>query len=223
MNTKFEHKPVNLSYNNLVTEEGNNGRFYLTPEGKYPSITTVLSVRNGNFLEEWRKRVGKETADKISRQATIRGELVHNLFERYLNNEEIDLDSLMPQIRQNFKAIQRVLDEHVSVVYGQELPLYSSHLELAGRVDCVGIYDNKLSIIDFKTSSRVKKKEEISNYFMQAAAYAIMWEERTGMPIVDLKILMCPDNHKNALVFSEKRDNWVDELFNVIKEWKKKN
>lgn len=222
MSHRFLHAPwPEIGYKNLETEEGKKGRFYLTPEGKFPSITTVLSIRSRGFLAEWRQRVGAEEANRISRRAATRGSKVHNLYEKYLNNEDIDVSKLMPHIRQNFLAVKKVLDERVSVIYAQETPLYSRHLGLAGRVDCVGVFDDKLSIIDFKTSGRVKTKEWVTDYFIQATAYAIMWEERTGMPITNLEIIMCVDNYDEALVFTEKRDNWTKELWETITEYRK--
>ena len=90
---------------------------------------------------------------------------------------------------------------------------------MAGRVDCVGVFDGVPSIIDFKTSKRIKTKDKITNYFMQEAAYAIMWEERTGMPIVNLVTIMDVDNER-PLLFKEHRDNWTDDLLKAIEAYR---
>ena len=98
--------------------------------------------------------------------------------------------------------------------------LFSKHLGLAGTVDCVGIWDGKLSIIDWKTSKKYKKKEWCENYFMQASAYAIMWEERTGMPITNLVVAIAGD--EGAQIFIEHRDNWDKKLIETITEYNRR-
>ena len=124
----------------------------------------------------------------------------------------------MPHNIQTFKDVQGVIDEGVTKVYQQEVPLYSKHLGVAGRVDCVGQWNGVDSVIDWKTSRKLKKKEWVSGYFMQCAAYAIMWEERTGMPIKQLVVCIAGD--EGPQVFVEDRDNWTADLINTIKEYK---
>ena len=125
----------------------------------------------------------------------------------------------MPNVIENFKDVKGILDERIGKVYAQEVPLYSEHLELAGRVDCVAEFDGVLSIVDFKTSRKLKKKEWIEGYFIQESAYAIMWEERTGMPIVNLVTIISVDGEE-AQVFKEHRDNWAPKLLETINEYK---
>ena len=212
----FVHKPVEL--NELKTEEGNGKRLYVTPDGKFPSITTVLGVLSRQGILEWRQRVGEAEANRISTQAARRGTNVHQMCEDYLNNE-LQIDKFLPHEKLSFKPLQKSLDEHMGVIYAQEAPLYSNYLGVAGRVDCVGEWDGRLSIIDFKTSRKLKKKEWIHSYFQQATAYAIMWEERTGIPIDKLVIVITVDGENEAQVFVEKRDNWVGDLINTIKRY----
>jgi genome maintenance exonuclease 1 len=116
-----------------------------------------------------------------------------------------------------------VLEQRIGRVLAQEVPLYSNHLGLAGRVDCVAEFDGRLSIVDFKTSSKPKNKEWIHNYFMQEAAYAIMFEERTGTPIVDLVTIIVNDLDDEPQVFQEKRDRWIDPLFDTIEQYHAEN
>ena len=94
--------------------------------------------------------------------------------------------------------------------------MYSTYLGVAGRVDLIAEWDGRLSIIDFKTSRKVKKKEWISGYFQQGAAYAVMFEERTGIAIDKIVIAMTVDGESDASVFVEKRDNWVSTLQETI-------
>jgi genome maintenance exonuclease 1 len=136
-----------------------------------------------------------------------------------LGNQEINQTRLMPHIAQNFRAAKEVLDARLGRILMQETPLYSDHLGLAGRVDLIAEFDGRLSIIDFKTSAKVKKAEDITSYFIQEAAYAIMCEERTGIPVANLVTILMVDYRKEALVFRERRDSWTSELFSVIQEY----
>jgi len=214
----FIHEKIEIGYDDLVVENGANGRRYLSPEGnKYPSITTVLGVLSKAGIAAWRARVGEEEANKISHKATTRGTAVHDLVEKYLDNEE--LPEVLPHITASLSNLKPSLSR-IGRIFAQESPLYSKHLGVAGRVDCVGEYDGVPSIIDFKTSKKIKKKEWITSYFMQAAAYAIMWEERTGMPITNLVIIMDVDN-ESPQIYVEHRDNWTKKLFETIELYNK--
>ena len=118
--------------------------------------------------------------------------------------------------------IRPILDENVNNIHAQEAPLYSTYLGVAGRVDCVAEWQGKLSIIDFKTSRKFKKKQWCHNYFMQESAYAIMWEERTQIPITQLVTLIAVDD-RDPIVYIEHRDNWVTPLKSVIAQWNEEN
>ncbi len=213
MRKKFNHNIIELGYEDLVAETTDTGRTYKCPDGSsFNSVTTVLKVLSEDAIQAWRRRVGEDVANKIGVRAANRGTAVHSIIERYLDNDiEYDKD-VMPDVLSTFKDVQPILDEHISEILGLEAPLYSKHLKLAGRVDCVGVFDNKLSIIDFKTSRKIKKKEWIHNYFAQASAYAIMFEERTGIPVPQLVIIIAVDNEEPQ-VFVEKRDDWTELLF----------
>lgn len=192
------------------------GRFYLTPEGRaYPSVTTVTGFHKKQSLIEWRKRVGEEAATRISTQAANRGTNVHKYAEQYLLNESIVYSN--PFDEQLFKSIVPYLN-NIEEVHAIETKMYSDHLGLAGTVDCIGLYEGKMSVIDFKTSSKPKKKEWIDSYFMQCSAYAIMFEERTGIPVARTVIIMAVEGEEPQ-VFKEKRDNYVPQLLSNIKDY----
>jgi genome maintenance exonuclease 1 len=213
----FEHVPVNLLEMNTVTES--SGRHYQTPEGaSLPSITTVLSILSRDSIAAWRKRVGNEEANRISHRASSRGTRVHEIIEKYINNEENFRDGYTPDIISSFADLKPILDTRIGRVYAQEAPLYSTHLGVAGRVDCVAEFDGRVSIIDFKTSMKPKRLDWIKNYFMQESAYAIMWEERTGQPITQLVTIISVDNHEPQ-IFIEHRDNWVRPLRETIQQY----
>jgi len=213
----FEHKSIRLD--ELDTQTIGGKRHYVTPEGTFPSITSVLSVLSRDSIAKWRARVGEKEANRISTQAARRGTNVHKMCEDYLNNE-LDLNKFLPHEKAMFKTIQKELDDNIGLIYAQELPLYSSYLGIAGRVDLIAEYGGRLSIIDFKTSSKLKQKHYIHSYFQQGAAYAVMFEERTGIPVDKIVIVITVENEDTAQVFVEKRDNWISELQQTIKLFK---
>ena len=198
----------------LESETTSSGRVYKVPGGKlYPSITTVLSAYNKKAIYEWRQRVGEEEANRVSRQASGRGTRMHNAVEKYLLNEmsTMKLQGMMPDAKELFIQIRPLLDECVGTIYGIEQPLYSDRLMVAGRCDCIGEWQGKLAIIDWKTAKKHKQKDSIKNYFMQASAYAEMFHERTGRIIDDLIIVIANDEGIPQ-VFNEKRKDYLEEL-----------
>lgn len=211
----FKHIP-NFSLSNLNVEQRETGRFYITPEGKaYPSVTTVLgSAGDKQWYEDWIARVGKETAEKITRQAGRRGTAVHEIAEKYLLNDPDYLKGQMPANISSFKYIKPYLDENVGLIAGLELPLYSDLLRVAGRSDCIAKWKGKWSIIDFKTSKREKKHQDIHNYFMQGACYATMFFERTGKVIPQIVIIITVDDSP-AQIFIERAKDWVPKFIEL--------
>lgn len=221
----FSHKPIDIGYNDLICETKTSGRKYITPKGMaYPSITTVLGSLSKDGIEAWKKRVGKEEAERVGHHACTRGTAMHEAIERYLNNEEDwFVPNEMPNVKALFNSLRPILDERVTNIILQEAALYSDHLKLAGRVDCIAEFDGKLSIIDFKTSKMPKKKDYITSYFMQASAYAIMFEERTGIPITQTVILMAVDDSPTPIIFKESRDNYTKQLIETIQNYYETN
>jgi genome maintenance exonuclease 1 len=170
-------------------------------------------------IKQWRKRVGEEEANKVSSKAAQRGTRVHQLCEDYLNNQfELEKHSKFSIYDlESFVRIKSELDK-IDNIYLQEQRLYSDHLKMAGTVDCVGEYSGKLSIIDFKTSRKLKDKDYILGYFCQATAYAIMFEELTGISVPRITIIISVDDEPPQ-VFTEYRDNYVDRLIMVRKQY----
>ena len=216
----FEHVEVDLGYKDLVAHTSESGRVYEHPVERknYPSITTVLSILSEAGIKAWRKRVGNEEADKISYRASQRGTAVHELIEKYIDNDPEYTKGYMPNIVANFNDLKTILDSRIGKVYAQEVPLYSDHLGVAGRVDCIAEFDGKISIIDFKTSAKKKPRKFVLNYFQQEAFYAIAWEERTGIPIQQLVTIIAVDNEEPQ-VFIEDRDTWAPELIRTIEKY----
>ena len=190
-------------------------RYYVTPEGKkLPSVTTVVGAQKKQAIMEWRQRVGEEVANKISKHATSRGTNMHTLCEYYLNNEPKPPGVVMPDAKEMFISIKPYLNK-INNIHYQEVGLWSSQLGLAGRVDCIGEYEGRLSVIDFKTSKKIKKREDILDYFWQCTAYALMYEELIGQPIDDLVIIMAVDNEQ-PMIFKEKTQDHIEGLVKAI-------
>jgi genome maintenance exonuclease 1 len=186
-----------------VTKE-NGQRYYVTPEGnKYPSVTTILSEWKKKELARWRKRVGNEEADRIKNFAAKRGTHFHTLCEEYLNGKDVtdNIGGMFNQFKPFLSRIKNIkcMEQH----------LYSDELKVAGQVDCIAEFDKCISIIDFKTSSKPKKEEYIWDYFMQASAYSYMFEDRTGIPIQDITILISCETG-DTQVFYAHRDDWIE-------------
>lgn len=215
--SNFVHKPAQLRYDNLKDIITEAGRLYLTPSNDwYPSVTTFLGHFGKEGIENWKKAVGEKEAKRVGHHAATRGTAVHNTAERYLNNETNYMqECVMPHVRQMWRSLKKILDESINNIRMQECPLYSDELMLAGRVDLIAEYKNELSIIDFKTSSRVKTADEIENYFLQACAYSLMFEEQTGIAINQLVIIMVVEGSDKSIVFVEERDDWEDKLITL--------
>jgi genome maintenance exonuclease 1 len=197
-----------------------NGRKYHHPDGKsYPSVTTVMGWLASEGIAKWREKVGDDEANKVMFRASKRGTNVHDVCERYLLNEEHYIDTNDHILMQSFTDIKQVLDANLDDIYCLEKALYSDFLGLAGKTDCIGKYKNKRSVVDFKTSRKLKKKHYINGYLMQATAYSIMFEELTGISIPNIVIIITVD-HEGVQVFEERRDNYVDELLSTIKKYR---
>jgi genome maintenance exonuclease 1 len=217
MKRVFEHVELDLGYDDLVTDTTAERRLYLAPDGsKFPSVTTVLGILSEDAIRAWRLRVGEEEANKVGHRASNRGSAVHSIIEGYLKNE--DTKDYLPHVKQSLQNLRPILDRSIGRIFGLETALFSRHLGLAGRCDCIAEWNGVPSIIDFKTSRRIKKKENISGYFAQASAYAIMFEERTGMAIPNIVIVMDVDD-EHPLIFEEHRDNFVDLLLDTKAEY----
>ncbi len=214
----FDYDLVNVPM--IEARMTSEGRVYETPEGeRYPSVTTVLGNRpeKKKSLAEWRKRVGEKKATEISTQAARRGTSVHRLVEEYLIDlKEPDLNE-MPTAISSFKSIRKSLDANLEVIRGIEIPLYSDKLKLAGRCDCVGIWSGRNSIIDFKTSRKLKKEDWIEEYFLQCTAYSLMFEERTKIVTEGIVIIISVDDYADPQVFMKSRNAYVNTLEELIK------
>lgn len=192
-------------------------RHYSTPTGeRYPSVTTVLDRKlDKTALMEWRKKVGEVEANKISTQAANRGTAIHSICEDYILNKPNYPKGSMPSNIDMFKKLRPLLDERIGKVYGLEYYLYSHELKTAGATDCIAEFDGVNSIIDFKTSRRLKQEDWIESYFLQATCYAMMAEERLPIKIPQIAILIAVD-HEDPQVFVKPKSAYVDKVREIF-------
>ena len=222
----FKHDEVSVP--ELSTKNINRKRFYQTPEGKlYPSITTVLQKRKMAGLMEWRKNVGDDVANYIARTAAHRGTKVHHMCEDFLNNnfdEEVHKKNFLPYVL--FGQLKPVLMQKVNNILAQECGLYTDKYRVAGRVDCIAEYNGVKSIIDFKTSRKERNDDWNESYYIQASAYAEMFEERTGIEINQIVILVVTEDGV-VQEFVKNKGEYLPMLVEAIDDfttdWEKEN
>ena len=210
----------------LVRTNVGGNRHYETPNGSYPSITSVLSIRNKEGILEWRKKVGNEEANRITKRATTRGTHFHSLLEKYFLNEIDDFSSFSgaamaknPAVWFLFCEAVQILEKKVGDIYCIEDYLYSDEYGVAGAVDMIAEYEGITSVVDFKTSNKDKKEEWIENYFIQGTAYAKMFTERTNIPCDQLVIFIMPDNGIPQ-IFVKTVDDYIPQLITAIEDFK---
>ena len=222
----FIHENNYKPFPELQTIKYNGMRFYETPEGlKYPSITTVIDKQRAksDSLQKWRERVGEEQARLITRKAAQRGTAFHHICEDYINNKDIqDLKGKNFLSWCMFGEMKSHIDDSVGKVLMQEQPMFSDNYQVAGRCDLIGEYNDSLAVIDFKTTTTEKKEEWITDYFVQATAYAKMFEEHTKMPVDKVVIMMVSENatvqvwEKDAKDYVERLKEIVDSFYDIV-------
>jgi len=222
----FVHNPIDIP--EVSTKNINRKRFYDTPTGFYPSITTVLGVRKEKKegLAKWRERVGNDVANHIMRTAAGRGTAVHHMCEDFLNNKEVikEDQKFLPWCL--FSQLKPTLEKSINNIYAQECGLWSEKYRVAGRVDCIAEWNGVPSIIDFKTSRSERKDDYNFEYYMQASAYAEMFQERTGIEINQIVILVVTEDGLVQEFVKDKNDylqDLVDTIDQFTEEWVKEN
>lgn len=214
---RFKHDL--LEEHKLKRVEVDGKRRYLTPSNEsYPSITTILSSLSKEGIKRWIQKVGKEEAEKIKTKAASRGTRVHKLCEDYLWNKDDYLNKAMPTTVEQFKHIQSYLDKHVELVRGIELPLYSDELKVAGTCDLFCTMHGTPVVVDFKTSSKIKKEEWIEGYFLQSTAYALMIEERYNIKVPAICIVISVED-EGLQTFIKNTSEYVDKTRAVIQSY----
>ena len=193
-------------------------RYYVTPQGiRYQSVTTLTGKLNAKEIQEWRQRVGEEKANKISTRAANRGTSMHKMVENYLHNRPLNLqEENNPLNKEMFVKIKPLVDrlDNIKIIEGA---MYSDELELAGTTDCVAEYNGDLAVIDFKTSTRMKKKENVKNYWMQGAAYGKMYHEHYGVAPKSVILMISVETAGFAQIMIEPYEKCLEMLIEFKK------
>ncbi|AIX24123.1 exonuclease [Synechococcus phage ACG-2014j] len=220
----FNH--VGLDPIEMSAEMVEGKRVYLTPTGHhYPSVTTVIgnNAAKKAGIAKWRARVGEKAANAKTTRATGRGTKYHSIAEDYFNND-LDLKKYkshpLPVLM--FHHSRPTLDR-INNIYLQEAALYSKHLEIAGRVDCIAEFDGVLSIIDFKTAAEPKREKYLYDYFVQETAYACMLQENYGLSVKQLvTIVACENGETQVKVLPPKKEFFM-KLMSYISEYQEQH
>lgn len=213
---------------NLPTLEridGGEYRLYKKEDGTlYPSVTSVIgAMSDSSWLDDWKSRVGEEEAKRVSGRATKRGSIIHQLCEDLVLNKPIDLSKHMPINVLMFRQLEKIIKKSVNNIRGSELFLYSDKLKIAGACDLVADFNNKKSIIDFKTSNKPKSLEDIAGYFLQVAIYCYMLWERTGIMHQQLVVLICVEQAIDGQIFVQDVKDWIKPASEICKKFHKTN
>ena len=195
----------------------NGFRFYQIDGKNYPSITSILSIQKKEGLEKWRKNVGEEAAKWEMARAARRGKATHTLVEQFLKGQPQTINDVLPNGM--FRLLKPYL-EQIDNIHCLETILYSKKLTVAGQVDCIAEYNGKLSVIDFKTANKERNDEWNKNYYMQTAAYAVMYEELFGTPIDQIVILMASEDGAGRVFIKDKAE-YLPELEKAIQHFYK--
>ena len=214
----FNHVDVNLPKLSRETIDG--VRYYSVPDEeellKLVSITSITSHFNKEIFVNWRKRVGNEEAERITKAATKRGTDMHTLTENYLKNEE--LPEVPPISDFLFKIAKGKLNK-IDNIHALEGSLYSKELGIAGTVDCIAEYDGELAIIDFKTSKKPKPRDWVEHYFVQCMAYGCMLYELTGISVKKLVIIMACENGECVIYEEKNKAKYIKLLSKYIRKF----
>jgi genome maintenance exonuclease 1 len=180
----------NKEYNRVVVD---GVRHYDIEGNYYPSVTSVTSAYGKAGIDKWRKKVGEEEANRICNTASANGTYIHHLAEQYILGNTIDHSRSTYLQKMIFGNLKTNINK-ISEVNLLENTLFSHKLKLAGTVDCVGVYDGKLSIIDFKTAKAEKKESWVESYIVQTTIYSMMVYEMYGIKIRQIVLLFaCSD------------------------------
>lgn len=219
---KFTHHNF-LGDLELEKKETNGIRFYNLPSGNWvPSITSITSFYNRQIFIDWRKRIGLEEANRITKKATQRGTDFHQVCQDYLENKELIWDNYNVLTKHMFFHAKPYLDK-INNIHAIERTLYSEYLGLAGRVDAIAEYEGELAVIDFKTSDKIKPEKWIENYFVQETFYAAAYYELTGKVVKKLITIMVTPGGEVKIFDKRNKGDYIKLLVRYIKEFVQHN
>ena len=174
----------------------NGSRHYSIENSSLPSVTAILSATKSEedkaALAAWKERVGHKEAERIKNEASSRGTSMHTYLESFIRNkfnlELIEEDNKAKKMAE--EIIDNGLKKNLSEVWGAESTLYYPG-KYAGTCDCVGIYNNRESILDFKQKNKAAREEYIEDYFLQLGAYSLAHNTVYNSRITQGVILLC--------------------------------
>lgn len=208
----------------VTAETTEKGRLYKTPDGSYPSVTTILGkTANNIWLQRWKEKVGEEEAARISKAATDRGEVVHKYLERYWDGSNSWAEDLVKEDSTTQKMTTNLIQatqRGVTKVWAQEIPVWSKYLKYAGRVDMFGEWNSVPAVIDFKTSKKKKQPKDIRDYFIQCTAYANAHNELFNTDLKKIVILITVENSE-VQVFESHMSPFLPDLKFRINQYSK--
>jgi len=212
-------------YPKLKRTDKDGERLYDTGSAKVPSVTTILGrLKDMSGINAWRARVGAEEAQRILVEAGNLGTATHKHLENHcLGIERPGGTNLIRQIASKLADV--VIEKgivNINEVWGLEASLYSPEL-YAGTTDCVGLWKDKPTIIDFKTSRSVKKREWIEDYFLQGSAYAMAHNELFGTDIKTVVIMMVTHEgeYLEFVIEQDEFDEYISKWLDKLKEYYK--
>jgi len=211
----FHHEFVTLN-ENVESVESGSGRRYSTPDGIFPSVTTVTGWKKRAFFAKWRRDNPEE-----SKRVLSRGTKLHSIIETYLRNDltPTALSEAAGTSEADLFVSMREDINRIGTIYAIEVPLWSKKVGLAGRTDCIGEFDGVPSVIDFKSSNYLKSEDAIQDYFMQATAYALMWQDRTGQKLRNIAILIGVEDGGSQVFTADPRD-YIEDLVDAIRTYR---
>lgn len=194
-------------------------RHYAVNQESLPSVTTILKATESEEkkakLAEWKERVGFKQAEIIKQEASSRGSSMHDYLEKFLLGK-LNMDLLGDNTREKMMAdqiIENGLRNKLEEIWGCEATLYYPG-KYAGAADCIGVYENKETIIDFKQSNKPKKDEWIEDYYLQCAAYGLAHNTVYGSNISQAVILLCTkDNMFQRFIIDGEKFNDYQKKF----------
>ncbi len=194
-------------------------RHYAVNQESLPSVTTILKATESEEkkakLAEWKERVGFKQAEIIKQEASSRGSSMHDYLEKFLLGK-LNMDLLGDNTREKMMAdqiIENGLRNKLEEIWGCEATIYYPG-KYAGAADCIGVYENKETIIDFKQSNKPKKDEWIEDYYLQCAAYGMAHNTVYGSNISQAVILLCTkDNMFQRFIIDGEKFNDYQKKF----------
>lgn len=198
----------------LQVNEPGKPRVYRTPDGKtYESVSNFLGRHSDStWVKEWREKVGDKKADAVSKRATDRGTLLHSHLESYIQNKDPKERSPL------FGQLKPSIDMRLGKVYAQECRVFSNKLKIAGTLDLLAQWYQKDSVLDWKSSTRVKTEKDAHGYLLQGTLYSIMVQELTGFIADQIVVVIATEASNKPTIIVKNRKKYVEEIMDLIRK-----